>query len=465
MRYNKAVCLTMTITLFALQAMAQKTVYVSSTIGNDNNTGLTEKAPLKTISAAYYKGSNCTILLKAGDVFYRESTLVLNRKIGKYGNGTNPTLCGYKRIVQPRWESLGRNLWRLNLAEDNFTGVQVAGSSYSNNVGCIHEYDKDLIHGRKLQYLKDMKQDWDMWQTESTGNSTPKEAYDLLYLYYSGNPNQLKLEFSTGQIAVTLRDGTLENVNIVGYGFGISAGSNAYVKGCHIDAIGGRQLISSKSFVCDGNGIGIWIYADKDTENTKVQDCYISRIYDSGICLSGSDGNSTTARNIEIKNNLLAYCCQGWEDFLRNDPPRYYENCVFKNNIVVFSGESGFGYPESRFKYCHVLSNNYKGDKKMIFRNNTFIGGNFHCNGGFQGTYTTNVWENNICYMTNENYLMGNYSGTKDVVRFGKSKKAAIELYRYLTEDNNTKFVVRSKSSVVRRGKRAVAYFLKSHTY
>ena len=465
MWYNKAIILAVAIILFTQQAMAQITIYVSSTLGEDRNTGLTEDAPLKTLRAAYSKGSNCTILLKAGDVFYRESTLVLNRKLGKYGSGANPTLCGYKRIMQPRWERVGNNIWRISLVENNYSGVQIEESSYSNNIGCIHEYDKDVIHGRKRHYIKDLKEDWDMWQTESTGSSTPKEAYDILYLYYSGNPNKLKLEFSTGQIAVTLRNGTLENVNVVGYGFGISAGSNAHIRGCHIDAIGGRQLITSKSFVCDGNGVGIWIYADKDTENTTVEDCFISRIYDSGVCLSGSDGNSTTARNIAIRNNLLAYCCQGWEDFLRNNPPSHYDNCVFENNIVVFSGESGFGYPESRFKYCHVLSNNFKGDKKMIFRNNTFIGGNFHCNGGYQGTYTTNVWENNTCYLTNENYLMGNYSGTKDVVKLGSSKRIAISHYRILTEDNSTKFVVRSKSSVKRRGKRAIANFLKNHTY
>lgn len=442
-----------------------QTLYVSSTEGSDQNNGLSENTPLKTLSAAFDKGANNTILLKAGDVFFREMTYVLNRKLGKYGEGVNPTLCGYKRIINPDWEKVSKNIWRISLVRRNYSGVQVKGSSFSNNIGCIHEYDKDIIHGRKCQYLRDLKEDWDIWQTERTGSKTPKEAYDSLYLYYSGNPNNLKLEFSTGQIAVTIRDGVLENINVVGYGFGVSAGSNVVISGCHIDAIGGRTLITSKNFVCDGNGIGIWIYEDKDTENTTVEDCYISRVYDSGVCLSGSDGFKTTARNIVVKNNLIANCCQGWEDFLRNDPPKYYENCVFENNIVVFSGESGFGYPASRFKYCHVLSNNYKGDKKMIFRNNTFIGGNFHCNGGFQGTYTTNVWENNTCYLNDENYLMGNYSGTKDVVRFGTSKKAAIEHYRNLTEDSSTKFIVRSKSSVTRRGKRAIANYLKTHTY
>lgn len=444
--------------------MAQ-TIYLSSSCGDDANDGLSEATPVKTFEAAYRKGGHNTVLLKAEDVFFQESTIVIGRSLGKYGEGANPTLSGYKRLIKPNWEKAGTNLWKISLTQDNYSGVQVRGSSYSNNIGCIHEYDSDVIHGRKCQFLKELSQNWDIWQTELTGSTTPMAAYDSLYLYYSGNPNELKLEFATGQIAVTLRDGAFENINIEGYGFGISAGSNAHIRGCHIDAIGGRQLVTSNSYVCDGNGIGIWIYGNSDTENTTVEDCYISRIYDSGICLSGSDGYKTTARNVLVKNNLLTYCCQGWEDFLRNDPPSYYENCVFENNIVVFSGVSGFGYPVGRFKYCHVLSNNYKGDKKMVFRNNTFIGGNFHCNGGYQGTYTTNVWENNTCYLTKQNYLMGNYSGTKDVVRFETSKRAAINYYRSLTEDSSTKFVVKSNSSVERRGKRTIANYLKNHNY
>ena len=329
--------LLLVVLLFYSQSMMAVNIYVSSSTGSDNNDGLTEKTPLKTIDAAYRKGGTNTVLLKAGDVFYIESIVVIGRTLGKYGEGHNPTLCGYKRIIVPNWEKVGNNLWRISLVQNNYTGVQINGSSYSNNIGCIHEYNNDVIHGRKFQYLKDLKQNWDIWQTEMTGNATPATAYDSLYLYYTDNPNDLKLEFSTGQIAVTLRYGTLENVNVVGYGFGISAGSEAKMRGCHIDAIGGRTLISSNSFVCDGNGVGIWIYSDKDTENTIVEDCYISRVYDSGVCLSGSDGYSTTAKNIVVKNNLIAYCCQGWEDFLDKNVKSEGTRFNFIASILLFS--------------------------------------------------------------------------------------------------------------------------------
>lgn len=448
----------------AVPELKGQVVYVSSSMGDDKNSGLSESKPLRSLEEAYKRGAK-EILLKATDVFFQEKTIAFGRSYGKFGEGPNPILCGFKRLIKPNWEQVSDNIWRICLTDDNYSGVQVEGSSYTNNIGCLHEYDKDLIHGRKRRYLSQLNQDWDIWQTEIVGAESKPEYYDSLYLYYTGNPNDLKLEFSTGQIAVNMRDASIENVNVTGYGFGISAGSNVHIKGCQIDAIGGRTLVTSKSFVCDGNGIGIWIYPDRDTENTIVEDCYISRVYDSGVCLSGSGGTKSTARNVTVRNNLIAYCCQGWEDFLWNDPPSYYENCVFEKNTVVFSGESGFGYPESRFKYCHVLSDNHRGDKKMEFKNNVFIGGNFHCNEGYKGRYTTNIWENNKCYITTSNYLLGNYMGTKDVLKLYNDSQTAISSYRKLTEDNSTKFFIRSASFIERKGKRAIKAFLRKRTY
>ena len=115
-----------------------------------------------------------------------------------------------------------------------------------------------------------------------------------------------------------------------------------------------------------------------------------------------------TPRNIVFRNNLITDCCQGWEDFLRNDPDVKYENCRFENNIVVNAGESGFGYPESRKKRCNVLGNNYEGDRGMIIRNNTFVGGNYYCSGAYNGKYTSNRWVGNLHYIPRGAYLLSN---------------------------------------------------------
>ena len=67
-------------------------VYVSSS-GNDNNSGLTEDKPVKTISKALKLRKN--ILLRKGDVFYENITLN-GHNLGAYGKGDKPKLCGWK---------------------------------------------------------------------------------------------------------------------------------------------------------------------------------------------------------------------------------------------------------------------------------------------------------------------------------------------------------------------------------
>lgn len=443
--------------------------YVSSSIGDDSNNGLNENTPLKTISKALSISSD--VRLKANDVFYVKGLVLKDKKISRYGEGDNPVLCGYKRIVHPKWVMVQNNIWRLNLAEDNFSGLVLKGSSLSNNIGCVHEYDKDLVHGHKVQYKSELKENWDIWQTERFDGKTPASEFDWVYLYYDSNPNNLKLEFSISDIAIRMVNSVVDGIDIIGYGFGISANTNTKVMNCTIDAIGGRIQLGYNKFTCYGNGVEF--YVSKDISNCLVENCVISRCYDCGITIQASGMGQATPRNIRIKNNLIFNCCQGWEDFLRNDVNVKYENCVFENNVLLNNGNtSGFGYPKSRFKYCHVLGNNFIGDKGMIIRNNTFIGGNFYCSSEFKGTYKSNVWEGNTCYIERGDFILSNYVGSKDVVRIPKEKgkfrtineasEEAIRYYRRLTGDKTTRFVIKNNSSIEKLIKKQKNKFKKS---
>lgn len=66
---------------YSCQVKSQK-IYVSSTLGNDNNSGLLKEFPVQTLKTAIRLGD--TILLKSGDIFY-ESIEVEYCIIGKYG--------------------------------------------------------------------------------------------------------------------------------------------------------------------------------------------------------------------------------------------------------------------------------------------------------------------------------------------------------------------------------------------
>lgn len=452
--------------LFIYQLCEAKTVYVSSSQGKDANNGLSISKPLKTIKKALLVGD--TVLLKRGDVFY-ENITVRKGMISHYGKGRMPILRGYKRIVNPRWERAGKHIWKISLVDANYVGFDTKGPSMLNNVGCLHEYDKDLLHGRKLQFKRQLKEDWDIWQTERhKKNETIAQDFDSIYLFLHQNPNTLKLEFSTGGPAVTISKAVLDGVRVEGYGFGISAGTHTTIRNCEVDAIGGKAQITDEEYVCYGNGIEFWLA--NNISDCLVENNTISRCYDCACTIQGRKG---TPKNIKIRNNRIADCCQGWEDFLTSDDPKVvFKNCVFENNVVVNSGKTaGFGYPKGRFKFCHILGNNIKGNKGMIIRNNTFVGGNYYCSGAYKGEYKSNLWQGNICVINRGDYILGNYKGSKDVIRIptekGKFRSLdaatddAIRRYRKLTGDNSTQFVIKSKSSIEKQIKKHKTKFAK----
>ena len=435
------------------------TIYVSSSMGSDSNDGLSPNRPLKSIKCGLSRGD--VILLKSGDVFY-ESLNVVSKKISNYGEGNMPIISGWRVIRHPVWSSLGNNIWVLCLTDSTiFSGFKVVGSSFQNNLGCIFDIQNNEVHGRRMQYLNELHEDWDFWQTEKHKRSEliPKD-FDSLYLYLNNDPNTLNLAVSVSSVAMTVSNCEIENVQIEGWGFGISAGCKTIIRNCKIDAIGGRLAFAENEFVSYGNGIEFYI--SSNTKDCLVENNHISRCYDCGVTIQGSGHGQATPRNIIVRNNVIERCCQAWEDFLRNDDNVVYDNCVFERNVVLNSGNtSGYGYFPSRFKYCHILGNNFQGNRGMIIRNNTFVGGNYYCSGAYNDLYKSNNWQQNTCIIKRGDYLLGNYTGSKDVIRvpiekgeFSSIKAAtddAIKKYRALTGDETTKFVIRSESTIRRR--------------
>ena len=443
-----------------------QTVYVSSSMGDDENNGQSLQSPLKTIKKALSIGD--TIYLKAGDIFYEGGVCMYGKYLSRYGEGVNPTICGYKRIVEPLWIEIEKNIWILSLVEDNFTGVVLEGPSTSNNICAFHDYENDMIHGRKVWHKTELTNDWDFWQTEILSKANPEE-YNDIYLYLTTSPNLLKLEMSIYDCAMNVDHSTIDGVNFIGYGFGIGAHSNTIIRNCKIDAIGGRIIPEGESYNCYGNGIEFYVGGDKDLTDCIVENCYISRCYDCGITIQGKGGTTATPRNIIIQNNMITNCCQGWEDFLRNNDDVCFDNCVFKNNIVLRSGNtSGFGYQASRFKYCHILGNNVAGDRGMRIENNIFAQGNFYCSGAYNNAYRSNIWKDNRCFLSEDDFILGDYFGKSDVLRMRGSKRRSqpeIKKYRALTGDLSTEFVIMSRRRVNAKANKLEKQFLRSHIF
>lgn len=439
-----------------------RTIYVSSSIGSDANEGYSPERPVKSITIAIERGD--TLLLKAGDIFWGRTDFI-NKTVTRYGEGPNPTISGFKVISKPNWTKYAQNIWVLDLTGDNFSGRVMSGSSLLNNIGSFHEIDKDVIHGRRVEYLTELREDWDFWQKTNYKNATASD-FDILYLYYTGNPNELQLEMSTGSSGSLIQNSEVSHINFIGFGkHGIAAKDKARIHDCRIDMIGGMMFEGYSTFCCLGNGIEF--YVNQDISDAEVCDCYVSRCYDCGITIQATGLGRYAPKNIRIHNNLISHCCQGWEDFLRNDDDVVYTNCRFDNNIVVYSGDSGFGYSKERFKYCNVLSGNSNGDRGMIIKENVFYGGNFYCSCSFKGRYTSNKWINNKHFVARGSFILGNYSGTADVLRipyYGRSTEVVYE-YRELTSDNSTRFIVKSQAIIDKQSKKAIRKYLKNHTY
>ena len=445
------------ISLHAYASQFAKAVYVSASQGNDVHSGLTFDNPIKHISKALTIGD--TIYLKAGDIFF-ETVDFTGKYVTRYGKGKDPVICGFKHIETPQWIQVDENIWKINLKGNYYTGI--TGEDYRlNNIGCIYDCEKDAVHGRKVQYKKDLSEEWDFWQTPFYKTEDVKsDSFDWLYLYMKTNPNRLKLSLSVGVTGVKISNGKISHVQIRGFGrHGIAAGSNVDISHCRIDIIGGSMQIGYKNFVCLGNGIEF--YVAKDIANSKVEKCEISRCYDCGATIQGSGKQDATPSNILIRKNYIHDCCQGWEDFLRNGEKDNFNNCIFTENLLIDNGNRiAFGYDRSRFKFCQVLGNNLTGNRGMIIKNNVFINGNYYCSGAYQNRYASNVWIGNICYIQKGQFLLGNYTGTKDVIRIPVDKgyfssldeatEAAISQYRKLTGDETTTFIIADKKKMKR---------------
>ncbi len=435
-------------------------VYVSSSEGIDSNTGISAECPMRSVSKALLLGD--TLLLRAGDTFY-ESIKFSRGTISRYGNGPNPIISGMKRPTSKQWERVGDNIWRICLTSVFFSGY-ITGSSILNNIGCIYDYEEDIIYGKKVQFKELLINDWDFWQTSSYSNPDPKE-FDFLYLCLSKNPNNLSLEFSVGDIALRVTSSTISNINIFGFGFGISAGSNCKISNCKIDVIGGMIHIGAPSFVCYGNGIEF--YVSSSISNSIVEDCLISRCYDCALTIQGSRHDGAKPSNIVFKNNMIVGCCQGWEDFLNNGDFINYDKCILYNNVFIYR-ETGFGYPSTSVRYCHVLGNNVTGERGMIIDSNIMIGGNYYRSGAYLGRYHSNRWYNNKFYTTSQHYLLCNYLGTKDFLPLPNSKREAktvINNYREKTGDSTTNIHLYTSSRIEKIAKRYIKRYLKKHSY
>lgn len=416
----------------------KRTIYISSSQGNDKNPG-TINAPIKTISSLGGNSKkNVRLMLKKGDVFFESIVGFDNCEIGAYGIGNNPLLCGFKILKDVnKWEYVGTNIWRLNVRDkSNFYGYgqRLSDISYGN-IGIIYDYQKDVIYGNMVKDKKELKKKGDFFVSDCLQKQYGTEDFKWLYFYWPENPSKLgHLCFSMAESAVRgVANCKIHDLSIVGYGIhGVNLSKNSVLENCQIDLIGGT-LHYAPYFLRLGNGVQIWVAEKATSENVLVSKCQISRTYDTGTTIQGSNTIGSKVKNICFRDNVIAYCRQGFERYLNPASSNAtYEKCEFRRNFLFMSGNNKFGldYMENN---VHLLSYEQKA-RSIDISHNVMYGGNLQFS-----TFFEKGIKNNTVYIYSDQYL-NNASG-KQRKLMATDKKVVSEYKKRTGDDSSIRII------------------------
>ena len=359
---------------------ARRTIFVSSSKGNDSNSGLSTEAPVRTLARARELGDD--IRLRGGDTFY-EST---HRKKGfNYrpyydGQKARPVISGFRIIPAGMSTSLWQqgcfnesgewmpsaegNIYRLDLEAEGFEGYLGNTSSKSGNIGTLYDPEKDILYGRKCQFQS--KEIYDRTEGFKT-NSPYKYMYkdmdsfqpsdDFRYLYVLCNDRSKligkELWLSMGDFAVRGTDFTLTGLSIIGWGrHGCRADSRVTVKDCEFDIIGGSILESYPYWIRFGNGAEVWA---KSAVDVIVERCTFSRVFDTATTIQGNmpESEGSFCTNIHFRHNVMRNCRQDFEVWINNPEGLQPSDCSFTHNKGYDCGYNGFETGE--YNNSHLL--------------------------------------------------------------------------------------------------------------
>ncbi len=360
-----------------------KKIYVSSSMGDDANDGLSEATPVKSIAkaneiAVYGDG----VLLKRGDMWresvYAESGLTYSA----YGEGSKPFInASPENGADPdKWtlvyedKETGALIWKYHREDFLDTGVIVLndgeggyfGEKVARNFNGKHFYDKNDPEQKPYTYkqLGNM-QFFHKIDSSYTGNNINCDIATgpLFFRCDYGNPGSVfdSIEFATRVNCVKVQTGVndvfFDNLCLKYSGFyGISLSTdvkNITVKNCEIGWIGGtitRYHGWGRGEEPTRLGNGIEIYGAVD--GFYIDNNYVYQCYDAGLThqVSNQDKNCRQD-NVYYTNNVVTDCVYSIEYFLTtNKDNAYYdgregENILFEGNLLR---RAGWGFGSSR---------------------------------------------------------------------------------------------------------------------
>ena len=412
-------------------------IYYVSNDGDDNNDGLSEDRPFKTLDKLYtlfnkdYKGEDkiidgSTILFRDGDVFKGKFEITKDDiMLGSYGDISKGkpliTRSTYDGAKEGEWTEVKPNIWKYSVnGDDPFTydvGVIWFFCKEGNN-NCSKKMSSD---DRTFEFSQKIATNslYDETNIESklptllthdletyhTGHPNARNAKaKTLYLYSMGNPATRfdEIEFAQAHEPIMIRKDTGRfTVDNLAIKYTSSSGillwadtANFIVTNCEIGYIGGaiHQYTSNGEEVSFyGNGINL--YGSVTTANGVdvsdgfvVKNNYVYQVFDAALSFQKSVSDEARMEKALFKDNVIEYSnysIEYWTYTTTEDPDvlerSHIGTALYHDNIMRYSGVGISETRPNRGNSAHLKNWQRKYgynivDNKIEVKNNYFSG-------------------------------------------------------------------------------------------
>lgn len=307
------------------------TYYVSSSEGNDANTGLDIKHPKKNLDA-FSSISEVNVLLKCGDVFEITKPIKVgkNSVLAAYGQGSRPVLDFYRDFtVEFVKDDTFDDLWVADLSQMDI--VTASKNKENVNIGQL------VINGEVnwKRYVWSSKVEFSKESLHNRGEGAWACDWNVskLYIVSTKDPNEDNILYAPPISAVTahkVSDIIIKGIEIKGagkHGINIESCSDVTVECCYISHIGGSILVQAGSRY--GNAFQVW----NSGTNVIFRNNYCSWIFDTCFTNQGNDSEAV-CDGIHFENNIGAHFFWGietWGDGYSNNG---FTDIVYKDNVL-----------------------------------------------------------------------------------------------------------------------------------
>lgn len=332
-----------------------KVYYVSSTLGNDANNGLSPESAISSLAkvSELELDPGDAVLFKRGDIFRGHVKTKTGVIYAAYGKGDKPRLYGspYNAAQEGKWTLTDKkDVWVYSHPLFNDVGTLVLDDTIAAfKVMLVRQDDGSTTHietGTSFSGYLDLERDLDFYHDY-------KES-GLIFLCSAENPaNRFKsIELlEKGHVISAVNDVKIDNLTIMyggSHGIGSATTRSLEVTNCVLGWIGGSiqgdALFGRRHPTRYGNAIEIY----GGCGHFLVDHCWIFQVYDAGITHQFSSGGAQEIIQTDVtySDNLVEDCVYAIEYFVgkaeSDSVDRYMKDVLIEDNILRRAG-NGWG--------------------------------------------------------------------------------------------------------------------------